>query len=134
MSKFMRTELKGRITNQYPANYHLILKLKNGKNIFIRPVKPDDEKKVQELHFSLDEKDWFYRFFSYEKKLGINEIKSLVDINYHTNMVLVAEYFEKEKNHIVAMGGLFKKMDLKVGELIFITHKNWRGLGIANFF
>jgi GNAT superfamily N-acetyltransferase len=48
-------------------------------------------------------------------------------------MVLVAEYIEKEENHIVAMGGLFKKMNPKVGELIFVTHKNWRGLGITKF-
>jgi len=131
MSDLMRSKFTNGKVSQYPANYQLILKLKNGKHLLIRPVKPSDEKKVQELHFSLDKKDWFYRFFSYEKNLGINEIKSLVNINYNTDMVLVAEYIEEEEKYIVAMGGFFKKMNPRVGELIFITHKNWRGLGIT---
>ncbi|MFW9876124.1 MAG: GNAT family N-acetyltransferase [Candidatus Thorarchaeota archaeon] len=131
MSNLMRTKFTNVKINHYPANYQIILKLKNGKTLLIRPVKPDDEKMVEELHFSLDKKDWFFRFFSYEKTLGIKEIKSLVNINYNTDMVLVAECIEEEVKCIVAMGGFFKKMNPRVGELIFITRKNWRDLGIT---
>ncbi|MFX1389991.1 MAG: GNAT family N-acetyltransferase [Promethearchaeota archaeon] len=131
MSNFMKSEFTNIEISHYPVNYQLSIKLKNGKNIFIRPVKPCDEKKVRELHFSLDNNDWFYRFFSYEKKLGINEIKSLVNINYNIEMVLVAEFIKEQENEIVAIGGFFRKMDPCIGELIFITHKKWRNLGIT---
>lgn len=119
--------------SKYPNKYELFLKLKNGKILLIRPVKPNDEKMVQELHFSLDRQDWYYRFFSYNQNFDDNGVKPLVNINYNSDMVLVAEYFNEEENYIVAMGGFFKKLNPRVGELILLTNQNWRRLGIAKF-
>lgn len=119
--------------SKYPAKYEVFLKLKNGKKLLIRPVKPNDERMVQRLHFSLDKQDWYYRFFSYNQNFRNNGVKPLVNINYNIDMVLVAEYIKKEENYIVGMGGFFKKLNPRVGELIFITHNNWRSLGITKF-
>lgn len=119
--------------NKYPIKYETNFKLENGKTLIIRPVKPTDKKMVQELHYSLDKQDRFYRFFSFSHNFSLSRIEPLVKIKYDTDMVLVAEYWEKMKNSIVALAGLFKKMSPEVGELIFITHKKWRNLGIAKF-
>ncbi|MGB5911716.1 MAG: hypothetical protein WBH31_11030 [Promethearchaeia archaeon] len=67
--------------SKYPAKYEIFLKLKNRKKLLIRPVKPNDERMVQDLHFSLDKQDCYYRFFSYNQNFGNNGViyrKSLV--------------------------------------------------------
>ncbi len=43
--------------SKYPAKYEGFLKLKNGKKLLTRPVKLNDERMVQELHFSLDKQE-----------------------------------------------------------------------------
>jgi len=126
-------ESKDDKSNNYPAKYQSVLELKNGKKLLVRPVKPTDERMVQALHYSLDKQDRFYRFFSYMQDFGHNTIKPLVNINYNTDMVLIAEYTENGEDQIIALGGFFKKMNPRVGELIFVTHKNWRGLGITRY-
>ena len=119
--------------NIYPVKYESILDLKNGKKILIRPVKPTDESLVQALHYSLDKQDLYYRFFTDMQDFGHDKIQPLVNINYNTDMVLIAKYTENGEDQIIAMGGIFKKMNPRVGELVFVTHKNWRGLGITRY-
>jgi acetyltransferase len=117
--------------NAYPVKYERILVLKNGTKLLIRPVIPHDQEMIEELHHSLDKQDTFYRFFTYVQNLRQDQIQPLVNINYCTDMVLVAEYQGTDKKQIVSMGGFFKKMDKKVGEFVFVTHKKWRALGIT---
>ncbi len=115
----------------YPIKYETNLKLKNGELLKIRPVKPTDERMIQELHYSLDEKDRYYRFFAPVQDFRHKKMQPLVTINYSTDMILVAESKDNGKTRIVAVGAVFSTNKPSLGELAFITHKNWRGLGIS---
>lgn len=117
----------------YPNKYEITIKLKNGKKLLIRPVKSTDKEMVQELHYSLDDQDIYYRFFSLRNEFSLCEIQDVVNINYNKEMVLVGEHFENGKKSIIALGGLFSKFDPTIGELVFLTHKDWRDLGITKF-
>ena len=124
--------IDGRIA-LYPEKYETSLKLKNGKTIKIRPVKPTDERMIQELHYSLDEKDRYFRFFSPMKDFRHKKIQPLVSIDYTTDMILVCEYDENEEKKIVALGAFFKTAQPSVAEIAFVVHKDWRNLGITKF-
>ncbi|MHA1725141.1 MAG: GNAT family N-acetyltransferase [Promethearchaeota archaeon] len=124
--------IDGRISI-YPAQYETTLILKNYKKLLIRPVKSTDERAIQELHYSLDEKDRYYRFFAPVQDFRHKKIQSLVNIDYSTNMILVAVHTENSEEKIVAMGAIFKTINPSLGELAFITHPEWRGLGITKF-
>ncbi|MFX0139034.1 MAG: GNAT family N-acetyltransferase [Candidatus Hodarchaeota archaeon] len=138
MSKFTdKSKLLSKSTESiislYPNKYEITIKLKNGKELFIRPVKSTDIEMVQELHYSLDDHDIYYRFFSLGNTFSHCEIQDVVNINYTKEMVLVGEHFEDGKKKIIALGGLFRKFDPTIGELVFVTHKDWRDLGITQF-
>ena len=117
----------------YPQKYETTLKLKNNETIKIRPVKPTDERLIQELHYSLDDKDRYLRFFTPMKDFRHKKVAPMVNIDYLTDMILVGISSEKNKEKIIAMGGFFKTHQPSLAELLFIVHKEWRGLGISKF-
>jgi acyl-CoA hydrolase/GNAT superfamily N-acetyltransferase len=124
--------IDGRISI-YPEKYESTLKLQNGKMIKIRPVKTTDERLIQELHYSLDEKDRYLRFFTPVKDFRHKKIQPMVNIDYSTDMILVAEYNENGEDRIIALGAFFKTIQPSIAELAFVVHKDWRGLGITKF-
>jgi GNAT superfamily N-acetyltransferase/acyl CoA:acetate/3-ketoacid CoA transferase beta subunit len=124
--------IDGRISI-YPEKYELTLKLQNGKIIKIRPVKSTDERLIQELHYSLDEKDRYLRFFTPVKDFRHKKIQPMVNIDYSTDMILVGKYNENREDKIIALGAFFKTIQPSIAELAFVVHKDWRGLGITKF-
>ncbi len=126
------SSINGRISI-YPEKYETMKELKNGKTIKIRPVKPTDERIIQELHYSLDEKDRYLRFFSPVKDFRHKKMQPMVNIDYTTNMILVVEYSENGQERIVALGAFFKTFNPSLAEISFVVHKDWRGLGITRF-
>ncbi|MFX1480507.1 MAG: GNAT family N-acetyltransferase [Promethearchaeota archaeon] len=124
--------IDGRIA-VYPQKYENSVTLKNNKVIKIRPVKLTDERMIQELHYSLDEKDRYLRFFTPMKDFRRNKITPMVNIDYTTDMILVGIDSETGQDKIVAMGGFFKTTHPSLAELLFVVHRDWRGLGITSF-
>lgn len=117
----------------YPEKYETTLELKNAKKLKIRPVKPTDERMIQELHYSLDEKDRYLRFFTPVQDFRHKKIQPMVNIDFTTDMILVAEYSENGETKIIALGAFFKTIQPSLAELAFVVHKDWRGLGITRF-
>ncbi len=117
----------------YPQKYETTLKLKNNQTIKIRPVKPTDERLIQELHYSLDDKDRYLRFFTPMKDFRRKKITPMVNIDYLTDMILVGISEENGEEKIIAMGGFFKTAQPSLAELLFVVHREWRGLGLSKF-
>jgi GNAT superfamily N-acetyltransferase len=88
---------------------------------------------LQELYYSLDEQDRYYRFFSPAQDFRHQKIQSYIDINYTTDMILVGEYSEKSNKKIVAIGGFFKTLRPYIGEIGLTVHKEWRGNRISRY-
>jgi acyl-CoA hydrolase/GNAT superfamily N-acetyltransferase len=124
--------IDGRIS-VYPEKYETLLHLKDGRTLKIRPVKSTDERMIQELHYSLDERDRYLRFFTPMKDFRHRRIQPMVNIDYSTDMILVGVHTENGEEKIVAMGAFFKAYQPSVGELAFVVDENWRGLGITKF-
>ena len=124
--------IDGRISI-YPEKYETMFQLKNGKTIKIRPVKPTDERMIQELHYSLDEKDRYLRFFTPIKDFRHKKMQPMINIDYTSDMILVAEVSEKDEEKIIALGAFFKANQPSIAELAFVVHKEWRGQGITKF-
>ncbi|MFW9942768.1 MAG: GNAT family N-acetyltransferase [Candidatus Thorarchaeota archaeon] len=124
--------IDGRISI-YPQKYEIIFESKDKRKVEIRPVKPTDERMIQELHYSLDDKDRYLRFFTPMKDFRHKKVAPMVNIDYSTDMILVGVNSENGEEKIVAMGGFFKTPQPSLAELLFVVHRNWRGLGLTKF-
>ncbi len=124
--------IDGRISI-YPEKYETYYKTETGEKIKIRPVKPTDERMIQELHYSLDERDRYLRFFSPVQDFRHKKIQPMVNIDYINDMILVGEVEEGSEKRIIAIGGFFATNRPSVRELAFVVHEDWRGKGITKF-
>ncbi len=124
--------IDGRIS-LYPERYETQLTLPNNKTLKIRPIKPTDERMLQDLYYSLDKRDRYYRFFSPIVDFRHKKIQPYVNIDYMTDMIIVVIHEENGEAKIVGIGGLFKTYLPSNGEVAFTVHKDWRGFGISKF-
>ena len=77
-------------TGIYPEKYERQVKLKGGGEVAIRPVKPTDERMVQEFFYSMTDREVYYRFLHATKAFPRKDMQKMVNIDYHHELSLVA--------------------------------------------
>ncbi|MBU1275367.1 MAG: GNAT family N-acetyltransferase [Proteobacteria bacterium] len=77
-------------TGVYPDKYERRAALKDGSEVFIRPVKPTDERMVQEFFYSMTDREVYYRFLHATKAFPRKDMQKMVNIDYHRELSLVA--------------------------------------------
>ena len=122
--------IKGRIS-LYPEKYETIFNLKDGTKLKARPVKPTDERMLQQLYYSMNERDRFLRFFSRVHSFSHKRMQPIVNIDYETKMILVGESMEEGEQKLVASAAYFKTKNPSIAEISCIVHKDWRRKGIT---
>lgn len=125
--------IDGRISI-YPERYETLYRTTSGVKLLVRPVKPTDERSLQELYYSLSDQDRYFRFFSLAKKFGHQEVQPRVAIDYSTDMILACENTDPEgMMSIIGAGGFFKTGDPANAELAFTINEEWQNQGITKF-
>jgi len=124
--------VEGRVSI-YPERYETYYTLSDGRTIKIRPVKPTDERMLQELYYSMKKEDRYLRFFTTVSSFGHKKIQPQVNIDYFTKMILISEIIEEGEHKIISTAGFFKTKEPSKAEIGGVVHENWRGKGIMRF-
>ena len=122
--------IEGRVSI-YPEKYEKEMVLKNGRKIKVRPVKPSDERLLQELYYSLRNKDRYLRFFAARKSFRHELVQKLAIIDYSTNKILVGEYWENGQQKIIASAAFIKTESSSTAEISIVVNDKWRMNGLA---
>ncbi|MBI4797159.1 MAG: GNAT family N-acetyltransferase [Desulfarculus sp.] len=77
-------------TGVYPEQYERLMTLKDGSQVLIRPVKPTDERLVQEFFYSMSDREVYYRFLHTIKAFPRKDMQRMVNVDYHREMPVVA--------------------------------------------
>ena len=72
------------------SNYLAREKLKDGTEVTVRAIRPDDGPAILEAFRELDAESIYRRFFSPKKELSDAELKQLTDVDFQSVMALVA--------------------------------------------
>jgi acyl-CoA hydrolase/GNAT superfamily N-acetyltransferase len=117
----------------YPEKYETTFNLENGQRIMIRPVKPTDERLIQELYYSMDNEDRYLRFFTPRKSFPHKQIQTLANIDYSTNMILVGICEERNEYKVIASAAFIKTKEPSTAEIALVVNEKWRRYGIGKF-
>ena len=117
----------------YPERYETHIELPDGRLIKIRPVKPTDERMLQELYYSMDKEDRYLRFFTTVRTFSHKRIHPLVTIDYFTKMILVGEIMDGGEQKIISTAAFFKSKEPSKAEIGGVVHEDWRKKGIMRF-
>ena len=87
----------------HPASQHLVfdkknanmkmcgtISLRDGTQVNIRPIKPDDAPRLMALFDRLSPQSIYHRFLGFRKAFPYEEVKRLAEVDYQKQMALVA--------------------------------------------
>jgi acyl-CoA hydrolase/GNAT superfamily N-acetyltransferase len=120
----------------YPKGYETYWTDTKGTEIFFRPVKPTDERAIQEMIYALPEQDIYTRFFQNLKSFSHKIAMPLAAIDYNDRMAIAAVTGKEEpesREQIVAVGRYIRDPDTNFAEVAFTTHHEWQDRGIGTF-
>ncbi len=116
----------------YPERLVKTAKLRDGKEVILRPIKPEDEPLWLEM-LGTCSKDSIYHRFRYDFHYKSHEIATeFCYIDYDREMAIVAEVEENGKRLMIGEGRLFADPDLEMAEYAVLVTDRWqkKGLGL----
>jgi acetyltransferase len=119
------------VISPYPKKYEILWLLKNGQEVLLRPIKPEDEPMWIEWFQSLSEETIRYRFFQMLKDTPHEVRVRYCNIDYDREVAIVAEMVENGKRKILGVSRLSVEPDGKHGEMAFIVSDYYQGLGLG---
>ncbi|MCW4008631.1 MAG: GNAT family N-acetyltransferase [Candidatus Bathyarchaeota archaeon] len=119
------------VISPYPKKYETLWTLRNGQEVLLRPIKPEDEPLWLEMFQSFSEESIRYRFFQVIKDTPHEVRVRYCNIDYDREIAIVAELTEEGRRKILGVARLSIEPDGKSGELAFIVSDKWQGLGLG---
>jgi len=110
-------------------------KLKNGIQVTVRTIRPDDKDALLAAFKELDERTIFLRFFGIKKELSKEELKILTEVDFDRTVSLVMCLQSEAKEIIIGGGSYFAfghADPLDMAEVSFTVEEDYHGLGIAS--
>ncbi|RMD85266.1 MAG: GNAT family N-acetyltransferase [Candidatus Dadabacteria bacterium] len=104
-----------------------------GLNVFFRPIKPTDEKKLRELFYSQSERTTYMRFGMHVKNLSSEQFQKLVAIDYHNSMAIGGFVKVGGRERLIAVGRYYLEYDGTSAEVAFTVHDEYQGRGIGKY-
>ncbi|MGC9345444.1 MAG: acetate--CoA ligase alpha subunit [Candidatus Bathyarchaeales archaeon] len=119
------------VISPYPKKYETLWKLRDGRTVLLRPIKPEDEPLWLEMFQNFSEVSIRYRFFQIIKDTPHEVRVRYCNIDYDREMAIVAELNEEGRRKILGVVRLSIEPDGKAGEIAFIVADPWQGLGLG---
>jgi len=99
--------------------------------LFFRPVKPSDERIIQEFLYHLSEKSAYQRFFQIMKAFPHNLAQDMVAIDYREKMGVVGILGSPGKERIIATAHWIQNINDNSAEAAFAVTDNYQQRGIG---
>ena len=119
------------IISPYPKKYEVFWKLRDGRTVLMRPIKPEDEPLWLEMFQNFSEESIRFRFFQIIKDTPHEVRVRYCNIDYDREIAIVAELNEQGRRRILGVVRVSLEPDLKKGEIAFIIADQWQGLGLG---
>jgi acyl-CoA hydrolase/GNAT superfamily N-acetyltransferase len=119
----------------YPEEWECLHQTKKGKDVFVRPIKAIDEALLRNFFHKLSNQSIYMRYFRKLRSLPQAILKKTADIDYSTNMALVALYPPGDEAHheIVAIGQWVADPRGGMPEIAFQVRDDWQGNGLGKY-
>jgi acetyltransferase len=114
----------------YPNKYVTRWKLKDGTPVLLRPIKPEDEGRFNELFQSLSEETKRLRFFEIIKEMPHETLTRYCNLDYDREIAIVAEV--QSSRQIIGAVRLIIEPDKKNAEFAILVGDQWQGFGLGS--
>jgi acyl-CoA hydrolase/GNAT superfamily N-acetyltransferase len=117
----------------YPGQWETYQIFPPDHTVFFRPIKPTDERPLQEFFYSLPDQDIYYRFLSAMKVFPHRNTQGMCNIDYEHEMAIVGVTGEIGNEKLIAMGRYILDQKTNIAEVDFAVAAPWQRKGIGTF-
>jgi acetyltransferase len=120
----------------YPTQYVGGWTLKDGTEVTIRPIRPEDEPLMVKFHEALSEQSVYWRYFhpmKFSQRVAHERLQRICFIDYDREMALVAERKDPQTGacEIIAVGRLSKSHDRDEAEFAILVSDKFQRQGLG---
>jgi acetyltransferase len=120
----------------YPTRYVAPWTMKDGTEVVIRPIRPEDEPALVHFHETLSERTVYLRYFhlmNLEQRIQHERLTRICFIDYDREMALVAERRNPEtgESEILGVGRAMKIHGTSEAEVAVVISDQWQGRGLG---
>jgi RimJ/RimL family protein N-acetyltransferase len=114
-------------------HYRSTFALKNGLEVTLRAIRPDDGEKLLAAYRNLEPRSIYTRFFTARKEPTAAELAAATNIDFDTTVALVAIMSGKTGETIIGAGRyvILPQSEPRSAEVAFATEEDYQGLGLA---
>jgi len=116
---------------EYPEELEKYRTTRTGLEIFLRPVKMNDEELVKDFFYSLSDKSNYRRFIMLRRYLPHQVIQKFVAIDYTKQMVLLATIQDGGKELVVGVGQFVVMEESHTAEIALAVRDEYQKQGIG---
>ncbi|MCC6231887.1 MAG: bifunctional acetate--CoA ligase family protein/GNAT family N-acetyltransferase, partial [Verrucomicrobiales bacterium] len=121
----------------YPNQYTTRRKLKDGAEVLLRPIHPEDEPTIVEFHKTLSDRSVYNRYFAplkLSERIAHERLVRVCFSDYDREIPIVAELRQGAgaKPVIVGIGRLSKEHQESTGEFALVISDSWQGRGLGH--
>lgn len=113
----------------YPAELEQRLTFKGGIELFVRPIRGEDEPELKLFHENLSSESLRYRFFNTRRHFRHRELAQFAQIDYQQEMAFVAE---DASGRILGVVGTWTDADGVQAEFSVLISDNLQGVGLGS--
>ncbi|MEJ2243516.1 MAG: GNAT family N-acetyltransferase [Candidatus Bathyarchaeota archaeon] len=119
------------VISPYPKKYERVWKMRDGRQVLLRPIKPEDEPLWLDMFKSFSEEAVRYRFFNIIKDTPHEVRVRYCNIDYDREIGIVAE-LQNGNRKFLGVVRLITEADGKNAEIAFIVADEWQNLGLGS--
>jgi acetyltransferase len=115
----------------YPTKYVTPWKMKDGTEVILRPIRPEDEPMELEFIKGLSTETSRFRFFQIIKDLPHEALVRFCNIDYDREMAFIAETREGNRRIEIGVSRLILEPNKKRGEFAVVVADKYQGKGLG---
>jgi acyl-CoA hydrolase/GNAT superfamily N-acetyltransferase len=115
----------------YPVAQVRDVRLRDGREVRLRPTRTSDTRAMQDLFYRLREEDRQTRFLHKLKSLTDTAAQHLCSVDYDEEMAFVAVVGPSEHERIVAASCYYLSPATRLAEVAYMVDPDWQGVGLG---
>jgi acyl-CoA hydrolase len=115
----------------YPAELEETYTLRDGTKLMIRPIRPSDEDQIKGMFYSFSEQTKYLRYHGTLKSLPHNKLQVFCNVDYDTEMALVAVLGDAAMEEIIGVGRYMTVPGKQSAEMAFVVSDQWQRKSIG---
>ena len=116
----------------YPTHWIKTVELRNGLEILLRPIRPEDEALEAALVKKTSKESLYFRFFGFVPGIDHKMLARFTHIDYDREMAIVAVIEENNKPEIIGVVRIVGDGWLETCEYAILVSDAWHGKGVGS--